>query len=142
VYDPAWARPMACTLSELGTQSAWIVHSQGLDELTLAGVNHVVALKQGEITEFTLEPADAGLAPVPLTALRGGDAAQNAAALLALLEGARNGYRDTVLFNAAAALIVAGATTSLAEGVVLAAGAIDRGTAKQALDRLRSASQE
>lgn len=142
VYDPAWARPMACTLSELGTQSAWIVHSQGLDELTLAGVNHVVALKQGEITEFTLEPADAGLAPVPLTALRGGDAAENATALLALLEGARNGYRDTVLFNAAAALIVAGATTSLAEGVVLAAGAIDRGTAKQALDRLRSASQE
>jgi anthranilate phosphoribosyltransferase len=82
------------------------------------------------------------LAPVPLAALRGGDAAENAAALLALLEGARNGYRDTVLFNAAAALIVAGATTSLAEGVVLAAGAIDRGSAKQALDRLRAASQE
>jgi anthranilate phosphoribosyltransferase/anthranilate synthase/phosphoribosyltransferase len=142
VYDQAWARPMARTLSELGTESAWIVHSQGLDELTLAGVSQVVALKAGEITEFTLEPADAGLKPVPLSALRGGDAAENAAALLALLEGARNGYRDTVLFNAAAALIVAGATTTLAEGVALAAGVIDRGEAQQVLDRLRTASQE
>ena len=87
-------------------------------------------------------PADAGLAPVPLAELAGGDAAENAAALLALLEGARNGYRDTVLFNAAAALMVAGATTSLPEGVALAAGAIDRGDAKQVLDRLRAASQE
>jgi anthranilate phosphoribosyltransferase len=141
VYDPAWARPMARTLSELGTESAWIVHSQGLDELTLAGVSQVVALKHGEITEFTLEPGDAGLAPAPLSALRGSDAAENAASLLTLLEGGRGVYRDTVLFNAAAALIVAGATTSLAEGVGLAAGAIDRGDAKRVLDRLRAASQ-
>ena len=142
VFDPAWARPMAQTLHELGTESAWIVHSQGLDELTLAGPTQVVALKGSEISEFTLEPADAGLDPVPLAELRGGDAAENAAALLALLEGARNGYRDTVLFNAAAALIVAGATTSLPEGVAMAAGAIDRGEAMQVLNRLRAASQE
>ncbi|HTJ90024.1 MAG TPA: anthranilate phosphoribosyltransferase [Acidocella sp.] len=142
VYDPAWARPMARTLGELGTESAWIVHSQGLDELTLAGPSQVVALKAGEITEFTLEPADAGLQPVPLSVLHGGDPAENATALLALLEGARNGYRDTVLFNAAAALIVAGATTSLREGVALAADAIDRGEAVQVLTRLRAASQE
>ncbi len=142
VYDFAWARPMARTLSELGTESAWIVHSQGLDELTLAGESQVVALKHGEITEFTLEPADAGLAPVALGELQGGDAAENAAALLAVLEGARNGYRDTVLFNAAAALIVAGATASLAEGVSLAEGALDRGAARQVLHRLRAASQE
>jgi anthranilate phosphoribosyltransferase/anthranilate synthase/phosphoribosyltransferase len=140
VYDPAWARPVARTLSELGTISAWVVHSQGLDELTLAGESQVVALRHGEISEFTLTPADAGLAPVKLAELAGGDAAENAAALLALLEGARSGYRDTVLFNAAAALIVAGATTSLVEGVALAAGAIDRSDAKQVLDRLRSAS--
>ncbi|HEY1856212.1 anthranilate phosphoribosyltransferase [Acidocella sp.] len=142
VYDPAWARPVAQTLRELGTETAWVVHSQGLDELTLAGPSQVAVLRPGHFTEFTLMPADAGLAPVPLAELAGGDAAENAAALLALLEGARNGYRDTVLFNAAAALIVAGATTSLADGVALAAGAIDRGDAKQVLDRLRAASQE
>jgi anthranilate phosphoribosyltransferase/anthranilate synthase/phosphoribosyltransferase len=142
VYDPAWAQPVARTLSELGTQSAWVVHSQGLDELTLAGPSEVVALRHGEISAFTLMPGDAGLAPVSLAELAGGDAAENAAALLALLEGTRNGYRDTVLFNAAAALMVAGATTSLPDGVALAAGAIDRGDAKQVLDRLRAASQE
>ena len=142
VYDPAWARPVARTLSELGTESAWVVHSQGLDELTLAGPSQVVTLRHGEISAFTLMPADAGLAPVPLAELAGGDAAENAAALLALLGGTRNGYRDTVLFNAAAALMVAGATTSLPDGVALAAGAIDRGDAKQVLDRLRAASRE
>jgi anthranilate phosphoribosyltransferase len=142
VFDPAWARPVAETLAQLGTQSAWVVHSQGLDELTLAGETQVVALKNNEITSFTLNPSDSGLPPVPLAEIAGGDAAQNAAALHAVLHGARNGYRNTILFNAAAALIVAGATASLADGAGIAADAIDSGRAADILARLIEASRE
>ena len=142
VYDPAWARPVAQTLRDLGCQSAWVVHSQGLDELTLAGPSQVVALQGGALSEFTLHPEDAGLAPVPLERIKGGDAKENAAALLAVLAGAVNGYRQTILFNVAAALMVAGKATDLREGVALAAAAIDDGEAARVLERLKIASQE
>ena len=89
VFDPSWARPMAETLDALGTERAWVVHGQGLDELTVAGPNHVVSLDRGEITAFVLDPAEVGLPASPVSAIRGGDAAANAAALLALLNGAR-----------------------------------------------------
>jgi anthranilate phosphoribosyltransferase/anthranilate synthase/phosphoribosyltransferase len=140
VFDPAWSRPVAETLRDLGTETAWVVHSEGLDELTLAGETQVVALKHGEITEFRLDASDAGLAPVALAAIKGGDAGENAAALRGLLAGELGGYRDTVLFNAAAALIVAGKTASLAEGVGMAAAALDGGAAAGVLERLRVAS--
>ncbi len=142
VYDPAWLRPVAETLRDLGTESAWIYHSAGLDELTLADVNQVVALKHGEITEFTFTAADAGLQPVPLEAIAGGDAAENAAALLELLEGRPSGYRDTILLNTAGALIVAGVIEDLAQGIARAAAAIDSGAAMRVLEKLRMASQE
>ena len=139
VFDPAWARPMAETLSRLGTHSAWIVHGAGLDELTVAGENHVVELAGGEIRSFIVTPEDAGLARAPIAAIRGGEPAQNAAALLALLQGEVGPYRDTVLMNTGAALVVAGKAANLAEGVVLAARTIDGGRALAALDRLRLA---
>ncbi len=142
VFDPAWLRPVAETLRDLGTESAWVYHSAGLDELTLADVNQVVALKQGEITQFSFSAVDAGLPVVPLEAIAGGDAVENAAALLALLEGARNGYRDTILLNTAAALIVAGVVETLPAGVERAAAAIDSGAALRVLERLRVATQE
>ena len=139
VYDPAWARPMADTLHALGTERAWVVHGQGLDELTVAGENRVVSLDHGAITEFVLDPAEAGLAPAPIAAIRGGDAATNAAAMLALLHGAAGPYRDTVLLNAAAGLIVAGRVAGLPEGVAMAALSLDDGAAFAALERLRHA---
>lgn len=142
VFDPQWLRPVAETLRDLGTEAAWIYHSAGLDELTLADVNQVVALRQGHITEFTFTAADAGLRPVPLEAIAGGDAVENAAALVALLEGRRDGYRDTILLNTAAALIVAGVVETLPQGVECAAAALDSGAALRVLDRLRTASQE
>ena len=83
VFDAAWARPMADTLHALGTERAWIVHGQGLDELTVAGENQVVALDRGDISEFTVTAAEAGLAASPIAAIKGGDAQANAAALLA-----------------------------------------------------------
>jgi anthranilate phosphoribosyltransferase/anthranilate synthase/phosphoribosyltransferase len=142
VFDPAWAKPVAETLALLGTESAWIVYGNGLDELTLDGENLVVALKDGEISEFTLSAADAGLQAAPQAAIRGGDASENAAALRAMLAGEKGAYRDTILLNAAAALIVSGKTISLTQGVAMAASAIDSGKASEVLDALIQASQE
>ena len=137
VFDPDWARPMVETLASLGTQSCWLVHGQGLDELTVAGENQVVELRDGAIRTFVVTPEDAGLARAPVAAIRGGDAAMNAAALLALLRGTPGPYRDTVLLNTAAGLIVAGRTDDLREGIALAASALDGGAALAALETLR-----
>ena len=139
VFDPAWLGPMAETLAALGTERAWLVHGQGLDELSLAGDSQVVALDNGRLSAFTIAPEDAGLSRAPTSAIAGGDAAANAAALLALLHGRRGPYRETVLLNAAAALIVAGRAGGLPEGVAEAAACIDRGAALAALDALRRA---
>jgi anthranilate phosphoribosyltransferase len=137
VFAPEWARPMAETLGALGSTAAWIVHGQGLDELTVAGENQVTALRDGNVTSFTVTPEDAGLARAPVEAIRGGDAALNAASLTALLEGAPGPYRDTVVLNAAAALIVAGRAGDLREGVGIAADTIASGAALGALQTLR-----
>jgi anthranilate phosphoribosyltransferase len=116
------------------------VHGLGLDELTVAGQNHVTALSGNEIRSFVVEPEDAGLPRSPIEAIRGGDAATNAAALESVLQGAVGAYRDTVLLNAAAALIVAGKAGDLREGVLLAAGSIASGAALAALETLRRVS--
>ncbi|NKC30408.1 anthranilate phosphoribosyltransferase [Falsiroseomonas selenitidurans] len=139
VYAPEWLRPMAETLGRLGTQRAWLVHGQGLDELTLAGPSQVVELRDGRIHEFAVSPEDAGLPRAPASALKGGDPAENAAALLALLQGAQGAYRDCVLLNAAAALVVAGKVDDIRAGAAKAAAAIDSGAALAVLDRLRQA---
>ncbi len=136
VYDPAWLTPMAETLGALGTEHAWLVHGAGLDELTLAGETQVCAWKDGRITHFCVTPDQAGFARAPVEAIRGGDAAENAAALRALLEGSRGAYRDMVLLNAAAALIIAARAENLREGVGMAASAVDSGAALDVLDRL------
>jgi anthranilate phosphoribosyltransferase/anthranilate synthase/phosphoribosyltransferase len=142
VYDPIWALPMARTLQQLGTETAWVVHGNGLDELTLDGDNQLVIMQNGEITERTLNATEAGLNPAPAGAIQGGDAAHNAATMQEMLAGAPGPYRDTILLNAAAALIVAGKTPSLTDGVALAAQAIDTGRAAAVLDRLKSAARE
>jgi len=137
VFDPVWARPMAETLGRLGSETAWIVHGQGLDELTVAGENQVVAWEKGGIRCLTVTPEDAGLPRAPVGAIRGGDAALNAATLQALLQGAGGPYRDTVLLNAAGALIVAGRAGDLREGVALANRSIASGASLAALETLR-----
>ncbi len=137
VFAPEWARPMAETLRALGSTCAWIVHGVGLDELTVAGENQVTALRDGQVTQFTVTAEDAGLPRSSIEAIRGGDAALNAASLAALLEGAAGPYRDTVLLNAAAALIVAGRAANLREGVAIAANTIASGAALGALQTMR-----
>jgi anthranilate phosphoribosyltransferase len=131
---------MAETLAQLGTERAMVVHGQGLDELTLVGESRVVSLDGGVISEFGITPEDAGLSRAPLAAIIGGDAAHNAGRLRALLDGEPGPYRDAVLLNAAAGLIVAGRTEDIRTGAALAAGSIDTGAARASLERLRRAS--
>ena len=135
-FSPQWLRPMAEALGRLGTERAWVVHGQGLDEIALSGPTQVVELNAGQIREFTISPADAGLPESPPEAIRGGDPAENALALRALLDGAPGAYRDIVRLNAGAALVVAGRAADLREGAAMAAASLDEGRAKAALDAL------
>ena len=137
VYDPAWAAPMAEVLGALGSECVWVVHGCGLDELTLAGETSVAEWRDGSLRQFVVTPEDAGLARAPVSAIRGGDAAGNAAALLALLRNAPGPYRDTVLLNAAACLVVAGRAADLRDGAAQARSAIEAGAALAILERLR-----
>lgn len=136
IYDPRLLEPLAEVLGRLGAIRAWTVHGQGLDELTVTGETEVAEWKDGAVRRFTVTPEDAGLSRHDISAIRGGDAEENAAALRALLDGATGAYRDVVLLNAAAALVVADKAADLAEGAVQAAAVIDDGRAAQALAEL------
>jgi anthranilate phosphoribosyltransferase len=137
VYDRKLVQPIADVLRKLGSEHAWVVHGHdGMDELTTTGVTHVAELKDNDVYAFDLTPEDAGLPRSDIAALKGGDAATNAAAIRALLQGEPGAYRDIVLLNAAAALIVAGKADGLRDGIEKAEAAIDGGHAARALDRL------
>ncbi|AHB48835.1 anthranilate phosphoribosyltransferase [Hyphomicrobium nitrativorans NL23] len=137
VFAPEWVQPIAAVLRALGSERAWVVHGHdGLDELSTTGPTTVAELKDGAITTFEVTPEDAGLPRATLADLKGGDGAHNAEALRSLLAGDPGPYRDIVVFNTAAALIVAGRAASLAEGAALAADAIQSGRAARALERL------
>ena len=133
-FSAQWIRPMAEVLRDLGSDAAWLVHGgDGTDELSIAAESHVAALKDGQITEFTISPEDAGLPRHPFEDIIGGEPEQNAAAFRALLEGQTGAYRDAVLLNAAAALLVADKVTDLRDGARMAAESIDSGAAKARL---------
>ncbi|SKA33724.1 anthranilate phosphoribosyltransferase [Consotaella salsifontis] len=142
VYSPEWLVPIAETLKALGASAAWVVHGDGLDEMTVCGQTEVAALRDGEIIRFTLEPESLGLACHPLAAIKGGDARENAAALISVLEGADNGYRDIVLLNSAGAFVVAGVAEDLSEGLALARRSIESGAARDVLAKLVAASNQ
>jgi anthranilate phosphoribosyltransferase len=137
VFGRDWLRPMAETMRNLGSETIWVVHgSDGTDELTITGPTYVARLERGEITEGELHPADAGLETAPFEAIKGGDPEHNAQAVRNLLDGEKSPFRDMVTFNVAAALTIAGKVTALADGVALAAEAIDSGKARQTLKTL------
>ncbi|AGI67839.1 anthranilate phosphoribosyltransferase TrpD [Octadecabacter antarcticus 307] len=134
--------PMAETLKELGTDAAWLVHgSDGTDEITICGTTSVAALSQGMITAREVHPEDAGLPVHPFHAILGGSPADNAKAFRALLNGAPSAYRDAVLLNASAALLVAGKVEGLKAGVEMAKESIDSGAAKTAIETLAKITQ-
>ena len=137
VFAAQWVEPMAHVLGRLGAECAWVVHgSDGLDELTTTGPSKVAEFKDGAVRVFTLSPEDAGLARARPEQLKGGDAACNAAALRAVLAGETGAYRDIAVLNAAAALVVAGTSATLADAARLAERTIDSGAAAAALDRM------
>jgi anthranilate phosphoribosyltransferase len=136
VFAPEWIVPVAETLKALGAEHAWVVHGDGYDEITTTGETHVAELVGGEIRTFVLTPEAMGLKRRSKDELRGGDAAYNAKALRDMLGGAAGAFRDTVLMNAGAGLVVAGKATTLADGMASATQAIDSGRGLKVLDRL------
>ena len=114
-----------------------MVHgSDGTDEITSTGPTYIAALEYGVISEFEISPDQAGIPVATLADLKGGEIEDNAVALTALLNGALGSYRDVVLFNAAAALMIAGKAEDFSSGVELAARSIDDGYAKEKLQQL------
>jgi anthranilate phosphoribosyltransferase len=140
VYDLRWVEPLARVLGALGSRRAWVVHGQGLDELTTTGSTEVAEWREGAVRLFKITPEAVGLPRASLADLVGGDPAYNAQAIRALLAGRTGPYRDIVLLNAAAALLVSEKVETLREGAELAAAAIDDGRAERTLAALAQAS--
>ena len=137
VFAESWLEPIAETLRDLGTERAWVMHgSDGLDEITTTGPTRVVELKDGAIRRFEINPEEAGIACAEPEALKGGEPSQNAAALLAVVGGEKNAYRDIAVLNAAAALVVAGKANSLRDGAETAATALDSGRVAELLQNV------
>ncbi|WJR66587.1 anthranilate phosphoribosyltransferase [Neorhizobium sp. CSC1952] len=142
VFAPKWLEPIAEVLRDLGSETVWVVHGDGMDEITTTGVTQVTALENGKIRSFELTPMDFGVQPATLAELKGGDGVANAAALRAVLGGAKNAYRDISLCNAAASLVVAGKAETIADGMRLATRSLESGEAAAALDRLVAVSND
>jgi anthranilate phosphoribosyltransferase len=141
-FSRALIRPMAETLLQLGSDRAWLVHgSDGTDELSIAGVSWIAAVEDGAIREAELHPEDAGLPQHAFEDIIGGTPEENARALRALLDGETGAYRDAVLLNAAAALVVADAATDLRQGVEMARASIDSGAARDKVAGLAAMTQ-
>lgn len=137
VYELEWLGPMAEVLKTLGSEAAWLVNGRdGLDEITTTDITDVVELKDQRIHHFTLSPEEYGLARVPISAIRGGDARHNATELLRILRGGNGAYREIVAYNAAAALVIAKKCPTLHQGITLAYDALDHGAAQDTLDKV------
>ena len=143
VFAEQWVEPMAQVLKNLGSERVWVVHGfDGLDELSTTGPSFVAELKDGAVNTFEVVPEDAGLELAQAEDLKGGTAEENAAVMRDLLLGETGPIRDIVLYNAAAALIVAGKVDDLKAGVAMAADAVDSGTANYLCGRLVAVSNE
>lgn len=143
VFSSDWLLPYAQALKALGSVHALVVHgTDGLDEISISAPTQIAMLADGAITTATLVPEDAGLKRWPLAEIQGGEAAHNAAAITRLFEGETGAYRDIVLFNAGAALMVAGAAKDVSSGVALASRSLDSGAAKSKLQALVEATNK
>jgi anthranilate phosphoribosyltransferase len=137
VFDKRWVEPVAAALLANRAIAAWVVYgADGLDEISTTGPSFVASIKGGDLRSFEVTPEDAGLPRATIADLKGADPAYNAGRLRALLDGVKDPYRDVVLMNTAAALIVSDRAEDLKSGVRIAAEAIDSGKARQVLDKL------
>lgn len=136
VAFPAVMDKMAAALQSRGVTSAWVVHGHGgLDELAVSGPNTVFALRDGRVEKFEIDAKDHGIARSGIEDVRGGEVAENLAALRSLLEGEKGPVRDIVVFNAACAMHVAGLVSDIADGIDRACASIDSGAARDVLER-------
>jgi len=137
VYSEQWVEPVAAALLANRAIKAWVVHSsEGLDELSTSGPNFVAQISGGDLRSFEVHPEKVGLKLTDPKDLLGGEPADNALAITALFDGAPGAYRDTVLLNAGAALLVADKVQTIEDGIAMAADSIDAGKAKHTLSRL------
>jgi anthranilate phosphoribosyltransferase len=141
VFGREWVEPLAAVLGSLGAETAWVVHGTfregaGIDEISSTGTTYVAELKGGRVRPFQLEPIEFGVDPAAPEALLGGDPQANAKALRDVLEGELGPFRDVVVMNAGAALMVAGKAPLTADAAKLARDSIDSGRALKALTRL------
>jgi anthranilate phosphoribosyltransferase len=137
VFSRQWIEPLAHVLKNLGSDCVWVVHgSDGLDEITISGPTYVAALENGTVRTFEIVPEEMGITRGTPDVLRGGDAGENAEALLGVLKGKKGPFRDVAVLNAAAGLVVAGRAKMLKEGVMVASKSLDSGEAEGRLDRL------
>jgi anthranilate phosphoribosyltransferase len=136
VYEPRWVPVIGGVLAALGAAHAFVVHGEGLDEITVTGMTHVCEVKRGEVDRYAMVPEDMGLPRHAEKEIAGGDADRNAHILRDVLSGQMGAPRDAVLANAAAALVCAGAARDFKEGVRVAAESIDRGAGAEKLSRL------
>ena len=138
VFDRRWLRPVAEALGQLGLERALVVHGQdGMDELTTTTASWVASLDKGKVSEIEIAPEEIGLKRANMAALKGGDAAHNAEAIYKVLRGEKTAFRDIVVLNSAAALVVAGKASDLRQGAELAVESIDSGKAAAALATLK-----
>ena len=136
VYEPRWVPIVGGVLATLGAAHAFVVHGEGLDEVAVTGMTHVCEVKDGKIDRYAMVPEDYDLPRHELAEIAGGDAERNARILRDVLDGQKGACRDAALANAAAGLVCAGAASDLREGVRLGAESIDRGAAREKLERL------
>jgi anthranilate phosphoribosyltransferase len=136
VFAPQWLLPVAETLGDLGSELVWVVHGDGMDEMTTTGTTQITALESGDMHSFTIEPEQFGLKRVDKAAIKGGDAETNAAALRKVLQNEPSAYRDIVLLNAGATLVVAGKAEDIGDGIELARASLANGAALSALEKL------
>jgi anthranilate phosphoribosyltransferase len=141
VPRPELTELVARSLALLGTERAWVVHgADGLDEISTTGYTKVSECRDGAVNTFYVHPYDFKLPKAAPEALRGGDAAENAAIARRVLEGSTGPAREIVLLNAAVSLLIAGSTSTVLEGIDRAAQAIDSGAAAATLEKLRNLS--
>lgn len=136
-FDERWIEPKARVLGKLGAEHVWVVHgSDGMDELTTTGPSMVAEYRDGDVRVFEVNPDDADIPRATLEDLKGGTPEENAEAIGRLLGGEPGPFRDIVLLNAAAALLIANQVDDLRAGAKVAARAIDEGAALSTLQRM------